>query len=104
MSQTHRSILSVTDNIHIFLNEGLYRASGERRGKPRYNTAETGANNQVTEFVRTLDWLKRFCCTLLLVRDVLVDVLTIAGGDFLGDAVQRRFRLLILTATGQSAV
>lgn len=69
-----------------------------------YINVETGSGGRVSKFVRTLDQLKQTGCNLLMVGRVPDDVLAAACRKLLGDAVQRRFRLFVLTDADLVAV
>lgn len=69
-----------------------------------YINVETGPAGRVSEFVRTLDRLKQTGCNLLMVGRVPDDVLAAACRKLLGDVVQRRFRLFVLTDADLAAV
>ncbi|WP_440007099.1 DUF7504 family protein [Halomicrococcus sp. SG-WS-1] len=55
------------------------------------------------EFTRTLQRLKRRGCNLLLVGTVPDSVLTAASRKLLGDASERRYRLLVLAGAARSS-
>ena len=76
---------------------------GEYSPKMHINV-QTGAESRASEFARTLDRLKHTGCNLLLVGCASDDVFTTASQKLLGDTIQRRFRLFVLTDGEQATV